>query len=674
MMDTAMVRRQQALLVHINAMKGITPLVGGYLKAYAFKDEDIQSSWQIELLSVTIERSVDEIVAEVLERCGPAPSAIGFSTYVWNIKLVQGALEKLRSILPKETVYILGGVEAMNRAEELITPDDENILICNGEGEITFCELLNEINKDSPDFTRVGGISFYQNGELVHTPDHKRIKSLDEIPSPFLAGYFEPQDMAIALLETNRGCPYQCSYCFWGGAVGQKINRISKTRIEQEIEYLGQNNCRSVLLCDANFGIFPNDVEHAKQFVAAKKKYGFPMRVRYSSAKNNLERSLEIASILAEGDVLTCQPISLQTLSPVALKKANRDNIDLQTYFGLQKRTNELGISSFIEIIWPLPGETLASFKDGLAQLCRRGAQAFAVYPLLWLNNVGFQGQEQALGVQTWKDADESGSGRNVIATKEVPFDDYLDGLMYAAALQVLHDARTFDHTLRLLDALGSASIRSVCDLFVTFIDAKQGVGGFAALWEEGRDRFRETRSNITWPGSLVFHALHEDRAGFDSLLREFVSENRALFSFAPDAPDGIAVSRLIDTTLDFDLLARPYVYNNTPMRSDMTLKHMIVKNVGKRAYDAQGPIDIEAILQSIQNQNATGQTEPLGESNTAYRFDHSINQGFLMASKSREDHFDECRLFATEIGNFSQTWQTAETSNSLPTHETERA
>ena len=44
-------------------------------------------------------------------------------------------------------------------------------------------------------------------------------------------------------------------------------------------------------------------------------------------------------------------------------------------------------MNSFIELIWPLPGETLTSFKQGVEQLCERGAAYVVAYPHLLLHN-----------------------------------------------------------------------------------------------------------------------------------------------------------------------------------------------------------------------------------------------------------------------------------------------
>src|SRR2546423_1017978 len=64
-----------------------------------------------------------------------------------------------------------------------------------------------------------------------------------------------------AVWETNRGCPYACTFCDWGSAIAQKLSVWDPARLDREIEYFGQKRIRYVYAADANFGILPRDVD-----------------------------------------------------------------------------------------------------------------------------------------------------------------------------------------------------------------------------------------------------------------------------------------------------------------------------------------------------------------------------------------------------------------------------
>ena len=636
--------KRRAMLVHINGMERVTPLAGGYLKAYAMAEPEIERGWEIDLYTTFVDNTAPSRLIAAIQRSGA--DLVGFSTYVWNAGLIRRILPVLRQLMP-ETVFVLGGNEAMGRAAHLVDPQWSNVWVCNGEGEKTFRALLLALMAPAPALAEVGGLSYYRDGELHTTPPYPRIESLDEIPSPYLLGYFDRRDFSVALLETNRGCPYKCEFCFWGGAVGQKVHRLTTDRVAAEIEMLGVHKARAVYLCDANFGIFPADVDYAKSFVAARQETGFPRYVRYSSAKNNPDRAVEVATVLAEGGVLSVQPLSLQSLSPRVLELAKRKNIPLETYYRLQTRTNELGIASFIELIWPMPGETLASFKDGIQNLCRMGAQAFSVYPLLWLNNVGYIGKEEELGVVTLDCGDANSSARTVIQTAEVSFAEWVDGLMFTNAVQLLHGCRALHHTCAIVHGLGIASRTEIFERFRSWMDDLPGTE-LGRMWRMGREKVDEIYSTLSWPGHLIEAALVTMRAEFDETLRDFVAANPDIFG-GPHAD-------LIAAAVDVDILTRPHVYANLPVEPPARLDSVRILEDRRRGWLVHSPYDVCGESARLTAE-ADGPVTAQPPRDTLIAIDHDRGQTYRMPRRIQKEYWDECRMFAIEMGNHYPTW-----------------
>ena len=141
--------------------------------------------------------------------------------------------------------------------------------------------------------------------------------------------------------------------------------------------------------------------------------------------------------------MLASQSVALQTMSPDALRMVNRDNIKTSAYTDLQRSLNERGISSLVEIIWPLPGETLGSFKSGLAKLCEMGADSFVFYPLLLMNNVELNNKREEYGLVTMNESDPNSEAEVVIQTNEVGPEDYAEGIRYIYAISTLHTLRS---------------------------------------------------------------------------------------------------------------------------------------------------------------------------------------------------------------------------------------
>ena len=58
------------------------------------------------------------------------------------------------------------------------------------------------------------------------------------------------------MIETNRGCPYHCTFCDWGTLIYSKIAKLPLERVFDEIDWLSRSGISDVMPADANFGIF----------------------------------------------------------------------------------------------------------------------------------------------------------------------------------------------------------------------------------------------------------------------------------------------------------------------------------------------------------------------------------------------------------------------------------
>ena len=108
--------------------------------------------------------------------------------------------------------------------------------------------------------------------------EFRRIRELECIPSPYLSGSFDrlieayPENEWLILWETNRGCPFQCTFCDWGSATKTKVRKWDMDKLFEEIEWFADNKIPYIDCCDANFGIFTDrDLSLAKKLSSEKK-------------------------------------------------------------------------------------------------------------------------------------------------------------------------------------------------------------------------------------------------------------------------------------------------------------------------------------------------------------------------------------------------------------------
>ncbi|HEX4787729.1 MAG TPA: cobalamin-dependent protein, partial [Actinospica sp.] len=151
-------------------LERMTPLVSGYLQAYAMTDSTIRSTYRFERYNAVAKANRDDLVRDQLRA---AADVYAFSCYVWNMGVVRFAVNAIRQARPQAQI-ILGGPQVMSQGQRYLSKADERTVICNGEGEITFAQYLLALTDSGSPLHEVSGLSFYRDGELVTTPKQPR--------------------------------------------------------------------------------------------------------------------------------------------------------------------------------------------------------------------------------------------------------------------------------------------------------------------------------------------------------------------------------------------------------------------------------------------------------------------------------------------------------------------
>lgn len=535
--------KRSVLIVQMNKFENQYPLVAGYLAAFASTDPELDTNFRFSSVdfgcSAPLQSALDALQGE-------RHDIFGLSCYVWNIRAMREAIKVIRHNNPTALI-ILGGPEVMNQAADLLVQTDERMIVCNGEGERAFSNIL-RAELHAAAFDTVAGISCYRNGQLITNEGEPRIRDLDSVPSPYLLGLF-PKKYNIAILETNRGCPFRCSFCFWGAANNDKVLKFQENRIEEEITHMARNGTGTIFVADANWGMLKRDVELTRHIVACKETYGAPLALQFSASKNSPGRVREITEIMDEAGLINTQTVSMQSMSETTLDTVDRDNIKLDAYLDLQADLNERKIGSFIELIWPLPGETLKSFLSGIAQLIRHDARMLVMYPNTLLKNTPMYRDRDALGIVTRAADDLFSEEHFVVETKDASCQDVQDGNRAILAVQALFNIRTAQSLMAYLDRTGQMRYEDFIRDFGAFVcrhDTGE-IGDFfrATLADQALSEFGKTTE-------LSCLILHKRRFEFTTLLKNFCAQ----YDWWADAE-----ARLC---FELDILLKPYFFDNS--------------------------------------------------------------------------------------------------------------
>lgn len=326
------------------------PYSAGIIWSYANQYDDIKSNFNLDRLFY--KRETSDIVLEKIKD----PVVVGFSCYIWNEKYCLGLAEKIKNKW-KNCTIVFGGAQSSSSFLKYDFIDS----IVLAEGEESFLDILRSILAN-------------KKPEKIY--NKKRLSDLD-IPSPYLTGVFDklvkenPDNVWATTLETNRGCPYACTFCDWGGVTYSKVKKFDLDRISLELDWISKNNIVYLFIADANFGIFKErDVEIAELIrVSADKGIIDAVNIQY--AKNNTDHCFEIAKII--GPYNRGITVSVQSMNRPTLEAIKRNNLEINDISLLMKQSSEQNVPTYTEVILGLPLETLESWKDGLAQLLELG-------------------------------------------------------------------------------------------------------------------------------------------------------------------------------------------------------------------------------------------------------------------------------------------------------------
>ncbi len=328
------------------------PYSVGCLWSYLQQFEDITSNWDLKELGHKREKQQD-----IIDRMQD-PKLCGFSCYVWNERYCLDLAKLIKQNFP-DCVIVFGGPQVNPKFLQYDYVDS----LVYGEGERSFRTMMNLI----------------QDGEPVKQIWEKdRLNDLN-YPSPYTTGVFdqmvidEPDATWQVTLETNRGCPYQCTFCDWGSATYTKVRRFDLDRVRAEVEWIATHNCSYIFVADANFGIFRDrDIEIA---VMLKDAVDHPESklesINIQFAKNSNETVFEVGKIL--GDTLKGITFSVQSMNPDTLEAIKRKNMKINKFSELMALGQKYETSTYTDMILGMPLETLETWKDGLNELLEVG-------------------------------------------------------------------------------------------------------------------------------------------------------------------------------------------------------------------------------------------------------------------------------------------------------------
>jgi radical SAM superfamily enzyme YgiQ (UPF0313 family) len=446
------------------------PLGVAYMKAVMDRDlPDVTSR-----LFVYPDRLNDALVAN-------PPDVLMLTNYCWNERLSVHFARLAKRVNP-ETLTVLGGPNISTepaRQIAFVRDRPEIDVYVLGEGDFLAPEVVRRFLGSGRSIPRVtaGEIpsSVYRrpDGSIHRAEMWPRHREIDDIPSPWLTGiqdeFFDGK--LAPLLETNRGCPFTCTFCVQGTDWYTKVHYFGKDRLKAEIDYIARrvrDVCPSqgtLRIADSNYGMFERDIDLSAHIGDVMKRYGYPKYIDATTGKNRPDRIIKSVE-KASGALLVYQAV--QSLDENVLRNIKRQNIQLKAYEQLHVHMRGRGLRSNSDLILGLPGETLETHLNGCRKLLDAGTNQVTNFQLMMLKgseleteesrqlfafdsrfrvlpkNFGVYGDEKVFDIE-----------EIVVATDTLPFDDYVTARKYALASVAFWHDNLFEDVFQFAQSLG---------------------------------------------------------------------------------------------------------------------------------------------------------------------------------------------------------------------------
>lgn len=401
------------------------------------KQEKSKNAEQVELVvkEYTINHNLDLILQSLYQE---KAAVVAFSCYIWNVHEILTIAKELYKVAPKVHIW-LGGPEVSYASRKVLEENPFLEGIIQGEGEVTFYELVKTWKEFNNDYRDILGIIYRDEcGQLQQNPV-RPLMSMDDLP--FVYQDLSKFENKILYYETSRGCPFSCSYCL--SSIDKSVRFRGMELVESELQFFLDNEVSQVKFIDRTFNckrdrslaIWNYIVEHDNGIT------NFHFEV---AADLIGEEELEVFRQMRPG--LIQLEIGLQSTNPETIREIRRV-MDID-----KLRETMLTIRSFhnihqhLDLIAGLPYEDFVTFKQSFndAYEMKPNQLQLGFLKVLKGSYMGEQAKNYQIQYQDVQPYE-------VLSTKWITYDEILALKKIEEMVEVYYNSAQFEHVLRYL-------------------------------------------------------------------------------------------------------------------------------------------------------------------------------------------------------------------------------
>ncbi len=336
------------LLAAVNACYNHTNIAVRSLALYSKQPELVGfGEW-------TINQPVGDILRGIVEE---QPEIVIFSTYIWNIEIIEKLVSNLKLVLP-DCAIGAGGPEVSYFAEEYLKKLKGLDFVVVGEGEETVRQLsalcASGLPENFSDTVKgVPGLFVKSKEQITYTGNRELLCDLNQLPFPYPE--ITDPDNRIYYYESCRGCPFSCAYCM--SSLDKKVRFLPLERVYKDLQTFMDANVRLVKFVDRTFNLNPERYISIWKYIVAhhngRTMFHFEIEAEYLDAQ-----ALEFLQTVPKG--IMQFEIGVQSTNRKTLEAVGRSP-NTETLFA-NIRALPATIHSHLDLIAGLPFEDLEIF------------------------------------------------------------------------------------------------------------------------------------------------------------------------------------------------------------------------------------------------------------------------------------------------------------------------
>ncbi|HEX7535254.1 MAG TPA: radical SAM protein [Syntrophales bacterium] len=225
-----------------------------------------------------------------------SPQFVGVTAMSHTFPSAREVCEIAKNLNPA-VLTVMGGIHATVMFDDILRKQDDIDVCVRGEGELSFQELILRYTAGQA-FAGIDGISYRDDGKIIHNADRALQKNLNDLPKP--AYHLVRNEVyKTRSISSSRGCHHGCTFCSIQAQYRRTVRTRDAVTLAEEIKTLADGGARRIMFTDDNFTFSLNRVREICSWI---QRLGLAGRVEFYAEGRiaDICRNPIMASILAD--------------------------------------------------------------------------------------------------------------------------------------------------------------------------------------------------------------------------------------------------------------------------------------------------------------------------------------------------------------------------------------